>query len=190
MVTLEQVEKLREYAQITYEEAKAALEETDGDILEAIVNLEKDGKITRPEGGSFSSKNSQQDQGEKRSSESYSKEASKPKGTSFGETVGKFFKWLGDIISKGNRNSLDVMKDQEKVLSIPVTILAILLIFTFWITIPLLVVGLFLGYRYKIIGPELGKDQVNRAMDTVADAAENLKKEVKGEMSERKDTDN
>ena len=33
MVTLEQVEKLRQYASISYEEAKAALEETNGDIL-------------------------------------------------------------------------------------------------------------------------------------------------------------
>jgi hypothetical protein len=51
MVTIEQVTKLREYADISFEEAKAALEETNGDILEAIVNLEKKGKINAPKGG-------------------------------------------------------------------------------------------------------------------------------------------
>ena len=40
MVTLQQVEELRRYADITFNEAKEALEETNGDILEAIINLE------------------------------------------------------------------------------------------------------------------------------------------------------
>lgn len=53
MVTLEQVEKLRQYASISYEEAKAALEETNGDILEAIVNLEKQNKINGPKEGGY-----------------------------------------------------------------------------------------------------------------------------------------
>ncbi len=41
MVTLEQVEKLCERANISYEEAKVALEETNGDILEAIIKSGK-----------------------------------------------------------------------------------------------------------------------------------------------------
>jgi hypothetical protein len=46
----------------------------------------------------------------------------------------------------------------------------------FWITIPLLIIGLFMGFRYRFNGPDLGKDSVNSAMDTAATAAENLKK--------------
>ncbi len=57
-------------------------------------------------------------------------------------------------------------------MAIPVTVLAVLLIFTFWITIPIIILGLFFGYRYMFSGPDLGKENVNRAMDSVADVAE------------------
>ncbi|NMA48715.1 MAG: DUF4342 domain-containing protein [Tissierellia bacterium] len=189
MVTLEQVEKLRQYASISYEEAKAALEETNGDILEAIVNLEKQNKINGPkEGGYYNSSAKNEESQENSTKETYKAEHSKKEGSSFRELTGKFFKWCGNILNKGNRNILEVVKGNQKVMSVPVTVLAVLMIFTFWITIPLLVVGLFFGYRYKVIGPDLGKDNVNRAMDSVADAAENIKREVKGEMNNEKDS--
>jgi hypothetical protein len=68
--------------------------------------------------------------------------------------------------------------------------MAILLLFTFWVTIPLVIVGLFFGYRYRVIGPDLGKENVNKAMDSVADAAEKFKDEVKGDMKDGKDSNN
>ncbi len=191
MVTLEQVEKLREYANISYEEAKVALEETDGDILEAIVNLEKRNRINRPEGGgTFNSNERQQESQERRSEPSGNKTYSRSERSSFGQMIGKFFRSLGDIISKGNRNVFEVMQDEERVMSIPVTVMAVLLLFTFWITIPLVILGMFFGYRYRIIGPDLGRENVNRAMDSVADAAENFKNEVKGDMKDGKNSDN
>ncbi len=64
-------------------------------------------------------------------------------------------------------------------MTVPVTVLAVLLIFTFWITVPLIIVGLFFGYRYRFAGPDLGKENVNQALDSVAKAAENFKREVK-----------
>lgn len=51
MVTLEKVEKLREYANISYDEAKKALENADGDILQALIDLERQGKVQSPKGG-------------------------------------------------------------------------------------------------------------------------------------------
>lgn len=191
MVTLEQVEKLREHANISYEEAKAALEETNGDILEAIVNLEKQNQIQAPkEGGYYNSRNRHQDTHDNYSEQNHKSESKKTDGSSFGELVGRFFRWCGEIINRGNKNSFEVMRGNEKVISIPVTVLALLLLFMFWFTIPLMIVGLFFGYRYMFIGPDLGKENVNRAMDSVADAAENLKKEVKGDKSNGKNSDN
>jgi hypothetical protein len=75
-------------------------------------------------------------------------------------------------------------------MSIPVTILVVLIIFAFWITIPIMIIGLFLGYKYAFSGPELGKDKVNRAMDSVSSAAENLKKEFKGDNNNDKNSNN
>lgn len=43
--TLEQIEKLRERTNATYEEAKHALEMANGDMLDALIFLERGGKI-------------------------------------------------------------------------------------------------------------------------------------------------
>ena len=43
MEMIEKVERLREKADVTYEEAKAALEQSDGDLLDAMVLLERQG---------------------------------------------------------------------------------------------------------------------------------------------------
>lgn len=191
MVTLEQVEELRRRANISYEEAKAALEETNGDILEAIVNLEKHNRIQAPKGGGYyNSRNTQQDERKNCQDKNFKRESGKTNNASFGELTGRFFRWCGEIIDKGNKNSFEVIKGEVKVMTIPVTLLALLLLFMFWFTIPLIVVGLFFGYRYMFSGPDLGKENVNRAMDSVAAVAENLKKEVKGEKSNGENSNN
>ena len=41
-VTLEQVERLREEADLSYEEARALLEQTQGDLLEALLDIAQD----------------------------------------------------------------------------------------------------------------------------------------------------
>jgi ribosomal protein L12E/L44/L45/RPP1/RPP2 len=114
MVTLENVEKLCERANITYDEAKALLEETNGDILEAIIRLEKDGRIMAPSGGGYynsmnGNQNSESNFNEKHAKEKFNKE----EGSSFSELMGKFFRWCGKVINKGNRNTFDVIKNGE-----------------------------------------------------------------------------
>ncbi len=182
MVNLEQVEKLRQRADISYDEAKAALEETNGDILEAIINLEKQNRVESPSGGGYYNSKEEVHNRRNRHLEAKRKRVDKTSnGTSFGELVRKFVFWAKKMIGKGNRNHFEVTKDGEKVIGIPVTILAIFLCFAFWVVIPITIAGLFFGYRYEFNGPDLGKDSVNRAMNSVADAANNIKKDIKGE---------
>ena len=47
-VTLELIEMLRERANVTYEEAREALEKCNSDIVEALIYLEKQNKIKTP----------------------------------------------------------------------------------------------------------------------------------------------
>ena len=44
-ITLEQIDFLRERANVSYKEAKEALEQSEGDMVEALVMLEKQNKI-------------------------------------------------------------------------------------------------------------------------------------------------
>ena len=69
-ITLELVDRLRKRADVSYEEAKAVLEETDGNLLDALILLEQRGKI-RSDGGQ---------------SAQYSTKSGEETSASFGET--------------------------------------------------------------------------------------------------------
>ena len=184
MITLEQVEKLRQKADISYDEARAALEETNGDMLEAIINLEKRNRIKPPKGGGYySSEKISQDEQKDGRKKTQGARAKMEGCKSIRDMVKGFLRWFGKLINRGNKNHFEVIKDGNKIMIIPLTVLVILLIFAFWITIPIMIAGLFLGFRYSFSGPDLGRENINNAMDSVANVAENLKKEVKGEKS-------
>jgi hypothetical protein len=71
-----------------------------------------------------------------------------------------------------------VRQNDRVVITVPVTILVLLLILAFWFIVPLIIIGFFFNYRYVFKGPELEKTGVNHMMDTAADVAENFRKEV------------
>ena len=62
MDNLEKVEKLVDKACVTYEEAKAALEQADGDLLDAMIILEKGGKTKAPKQSTYSTQYEEQAQ--------------------------------------------------------------------------------------------------------------------------------
>ena len=176
MATMEQVEKLKEKANISYEEARAALDACGDDILEAMIYLERQGKVKPPQNGGYYS--SRQEEPEKETADESSRKDTQT-GETFSQLAGKFFRWCGKIIEKGNRNSFEVRREEKVVIAVPVTILVVLVIFAFWIVVPLIIVGLFFGCRYFFKGPDLESTGMNRVMDSAASAAENLKNEVK-----------
>jgi len=180
MTTLEQVEKLRAMANVTYDEAKGALNAANGDLLEAIIYLEKQGKVNAPNGGGYYSSQKTADTSalaykencwERQNNNCHS-------GKTFISPIKKIGTFCLDMIRKGNANSFEVLRGEESKASFPVTALAFLLIFAFWITIPLIIVGLFFGFRYRFHGPDFNGNTVNDAMNSAADAAENLKKSI------------
>lgn len=185
MITLEQVEKLRERANVSYDEAKAALEESNGDLLEALINLEKRGSVTPPEGGGYysSQKSRETNDSQKFSEQKYHKCNRERRDSLFH----RFFIFCKELIHKGNVNSFQVSKDGEEKLTLPVTILVISIFLFFWVTVPLLVIGLFCGFTYRFIGPDLGKESMNNVMDTAANAAENIKKSIMEEQDAPKE---
>ena len=58
---------------------------------------------------------------------------------------------------------------------------ALLMLFAFWTCVPLLVIGLFAGFRYAFNGAELGRESINKAMDKAAEAAGRVVDEIKHE---------
>ena len=167
MTHYEMVEKLAEKMNVTLEEAKTALEACDWEMLDAALMLEKQRGAQDEQ--AYSTRREAND-------ESREERRERRRGA---------VKNLGDLVrsvfNMGNRNRFEVRKGEELILELPVTALALLLIFAFWVCIPLLVVGLFMGYRYAFSGAELGRESVNKAMDKAAEVAEKVKGEVAGE---------
>ncbi len=179
MVTLEQVEKLRGYADISYDEAKAALEKTGGDLLQAIIDLEKTGKINPPKGGgTYTPCPEASTLSDSGPSVDDAKGKKSQEDSEFKKNMRGLGQWLRGLFHKGNSNALVVHRHGEELMRLPITLLILLLIFMFWIAVPLLVIGLFFNFRYAFKGPDIKGNKVNDAMDSVANAAEDIKKDI------------
>ena len=166
MTHYEMAEKLAEKMNVTLEEAKTALEACDWEMLDAALMLEKEhgadserAYTTRPEPE------------EERSRREQAKERRRGAVKSLGDLVRSLF-------NMGNRNRFEVRKGDEVTLELPVTVLVLLLIFAFWVCIPLLVIGLFAGCRYSFSGRDLGRDSINSTLGKASEAAEHVKRAV------------
>lgn len=176
MATLEQVEKLREKANVSFEEAKAALDACGGDLLEALISLEKQGKVNTPTGGGFYSSDSSSAVKNEIQCIKFEKKSEEKRGESFGDMMKRFGRFCAKLFDKGNSNYFEAERYGKVIVSFPVTVLVLGLVFLFWIILPLAVVGLFFGFRYHFRGHDLGKESVNRVMDTASDTAESIKR--------------
>ena len=170
MTNFETVERLRAKANVSYEEAKLALEEANWDLLDAMVILEKQGKVSEGQTASYSTKE------EPEANTAYSAKWSNGVFARFGAAVVKCVNYL-------TRNSLEISRETKVLVTLPVIVPMILLLSPlFWLTIILFGVGLFTGFKYAFRGPDMGKDSINDAMSKASDVAENLKGEVKDEI--------
>ena len=177
MTTLEMVEKLRERANVSYDEAKAALDACGGDLLEAMIYLEKQGKVAPPTGGGYYSSQQDEDSQKKRKQKDAAQKQ-RYEGESFSQLIGRFFRWLRSLVSKGNSNMLDIWRHEEILISLPVTVLVVLILFCFYAVIPLMIVGLFFGCRYRFRGADIEKTIANKVMESAENAADSIKHDI------------
>lgn len=170
MDELEKVERLRERAKVSYEEAKQALVENNWDLLDAMVYLEQQGKVEQPKQSSFTTQYEESEKIEEAVNDT------KREGGA-GALLNRFIDWCKRILKKGNENSFIVEKDGKQVMSVPVTLLVIVAILAFWFVLIVLVIGLFCNCRYYFEGPGSIQVDVNKAMDSAANAADTIKSE-------------
>ena len=84
-------------------------------------------------------------------------------------------------------NELEIWRRSEPVTSIPVLFLVISLVVAFRVMVVLLVLGLFLGFRYQFSGPDLNREELNGVMDNVATTAEEMGRRVAEELKSQHD---
>lgn len=170
MDELEKVERLRERANVSYEEAKKALEECNGDMLDAMVYLEKQGKVKQPGQTSYSTQYEEPVNLSKETKESGSTSGIK-------NVFNRFFSWCGRVIDKGNHTYFKVDRRGENIINVPVTLFVIVMLLFFWALVWVLLIGLFLECRYSFVGVSEVQIDLNKAMDKAADTADKIKNE-------------
>lgn len=146
MITLEQVDQLRKRTNCSYEEAKALLEKHNGDVLEAIVEFEKS-----------------------RHSKNYTNHNGSWDNTEWKRQGREFWNKCRELIQKGFESKV-IIEDKKGILfSVPVNIMLLFIIFVAYVTLPMLIILLLLGYRISIKKAE-GKEYDLSSM--VRDAAD------------------
>ncbi len=181
---LDRVEKVMTKSGVNYESANSALKACDWDILESLIYLEKLGKI---ENGFTSYYNT--DEGNKSQYvtiyDDYTVKRNKE-----GQSQ-SFWDGVKRIIKKGCDTFFDIDKKGERIMSVPVIVLVLALALAFWITLPLLIVGLFLDCRYSFRGIEKTSIDLNDVCNKASNLAGDIKTNVKNqhEKSSNDDSD-
>ena len=155
------VEQLARKMCISLEDARNALEDADWNMLTATHMLEQE---------EFCRKQALNDAAEQCAVNDNAAQASATAGkaAAFGKdtldsaaakrkATAKQKKWFSNLcdhlrrlLTYGNRNRFTIFKDGEQLLEMPVTALALLLLFSFGTCALLMLVGLFAGCRYNI----------------------------------------
>lgn len=180
-ITLEQVERLREKADVSYGQAKQALEYSGGNLLDALIYLEEQGAIPRPQGAYYSTRS--QTPPPPPPQPTAPTEQPKAKGCRKGG-LRRLFQKVRRLLLE---NELEIWRKEQPVTSMPILILVVLVLFAFYVTLPVLILGLFLGFRYQISGPDLEDEAFNGMMGNVADTAADLGRQVMEELKNQHD---
>ncbi|HHD2592171.1 TPA: ubiquitin [Clostridium perfringens] len=174
MERLKLVDKLKNKANISYEEAKDALEKSNWDMLEAMLYLEAHGKVQKPSISIFytnESKESYNENGEEVNLKEDTNENNFENKNSF-EGV---FEAICKAIDTCNNIFIEIIRNSRVILKIPFTVLIVLLFFAFWIVIPLMIIGLFFNMEFLVSSKKIDVDKINKVFKETSKVVKDVK---------------
>ena len=167
---LEKIDIIKERANVSYQAAKEALEKNDYDVVETLIDLEKQNKL--------------RDEAEiKNNRQSFSGKSETEK--KYGATENRSSQKVKGLFRKSMDSSFILKnKNEEQVLKLPLLVAVLLILFTVPFSIILLILAIVFGY--KIIVRHDGKTTCfNQVIDDLNEKYEQ-RKEEKSEMTEDK----
>ena len=178
---LHKVELVREKTGVSFEEARAALELSGYDVLDAVVLLERQGK-TAAHTASYatSGQDSAAEQDASRMAQAQSDYEQSTKKTGFEEGFGRLMDCIKRVLRKSVDTSLVAQRQGRQVFSVPLLLVILLVIFAFWITIPLFIISLFFEFRYHLDGASRITVDLNDLSSKASDGVDHLKQSVMG----------
>ena len=175
-ITLEKVDMVRERTGVSYEKAKQALELCEGDVLEALIYIEKTEGILNDNDESFDDEEENKTQ----------------------ISIEELKAWFKQMLEKGNVTRIKIKKDDTELIDIPVN--AGIAAGVVALIIPqILAVGVIAAIATKITIEITNKDgsveiinkQVSKVANEVKNKANDFADKVKSKVNEmKKDTNN
>lgn len=163
----EMAELLSKKAGVSLEEARQVLSESDWDILDAMVALERRRgtaagpvEVDRTDGAAYS--------------EPQPVKSAPKREPVFTNGFAMIWHYIKRLFQLSVETEFAVVRKDKTLLSVPVLVLAVLLVCCFWIMLPLLVIGLFVGCQYRFAGRKAAA-AANKAMDKLGNMVENIK---------------
>lgn len=177
MNDFEKIEKIRQHANVTFEEAKEALAASGGDLLDAMIYLERHGKVKGPSQSVHSTKYEEQQaysDVRERINQSVEKKNTGSDVKSILKKIWRFF----------TGNYFVVSRNGEELLVMPLLVAAVIIILSFYVSVIALIVLLFFGFRYSFRGRN-NMETVNETMDKAAGAASGFADKIKDGVSKK-----
>ena len=175
MENIKLIEKLKNKTNISYEEAKDVLENSNWDILDAMLYLEEKNKIKKPSVSIFytNENNESYKAVERINNKIEKKNYNKSKKVNSFEGI---FEILCKVIDNCNNIFLKIERENVVFLKVPLTVIILLLLFAFWIVIPLVIVLLFFDIEFSLSGKTIGIDKVNNIFKMISKNIKRLKR--------------
>lgn len=168
MEKIEMVEKLREKADITMEEAKEVLERNDWDLLDAFIDLEKQRKL-----------NSQVEEDFEEEAEN----AEMPKEEKHVHSS-KLIDAAADLLSLGLDNKFVVRKGDKELFKVPVIVPTLCAAGSIALTGAALGAGLLLDLNYSLKGKDKAEKPEETTEETAEETTDEAAEEVEADMQE------
>lgn len=172
------IEKLMDKAKVSYEDGRKALREADWNILDAMLILEDEGKVKKPEISIFftNKKYEKEDKDEVIKIE-YRQEERR----SFLQRVIENFCM---IIDRCNNIFFRIMRNKKVLIKFPLTVILILLFFAFWVVVPLFIIGFFFDIQYSFTERGIENKNINAFLERISREVQYRKKNRKGKRYE------
>ena len=178
MDMFEKVDKLRERANVSYEEAKNALDRANGDILDAMIILEREGKTRQQGSESYSTaytaeQQTNQGYGNAGCDQNAQNTCRQNDGRTFGDKLKALF-------HKSTVNYIAIDRKGERIVRLPIIAAIAIVLFAWYAAIIAVIVSLFLDCKYSFEG----QDEMKAANDVAGkagDIADQVKEKVVNE---------
>lgn len=171
-ITLEKIDNLRERANVSYKEAKEALEKNEGNMIDAIIFLEGENKTVY-------------DRAKRETERTRERHRTNVRRQQYTDNRNDFLDSCKKVLKSLNETRIVLYNSERVVLDISLTFVLIALLFIFPVVVGIVVLGLITGNRFKIIRKDKKTDILDKVLNKAAKVTQNVADSLKSKTEEK-----